>query len=341
MSKRLMMMLMAVVLVSGLFSNLAGAAPDEQEAQAAAAGGTYEIYPIPQQQSSQGADFTLTSQVNVVFEPGIDTATRNKLRKVLETKSLQVTETSAVSATRSNVVIGIKGSKGYADTYFTNRIPYSSTLFNEKDAYVLDLNASREAKGTIAVLGKDTDAAFYALETLGLILEQTANQTLHSVKYEDYSDTKWRGFIEGFYGFPWSNEDRKSLMRFGGRFKMNTYIFAPKNDQYHNSAWRTLYPADELAKIKELVDVGNETKNHFVWAIHPGFNMINWNNYDAELQTLLAKLNQLYGVGVRQFGLFMDDISTSQSLTDKDKHVKLITDVANWAAAKGDVKPEL
>ncbi|MGN7357418.1 beta-N-acetylglucosaminidase domain-containing protein [Paenibacillus sp. SAF-054] len=338
MSKRLMMMLMAVVLVSGLFSNLAGAAPDGQDEQAAA-GGTYEIYPIPQQQSSQGADFTLTSQVNVVFESGIDTATRNKLRKVLETKSLQVTETSAVSATRSNVVIGIKGSKGYADTYFTNRIPYSSTLFNEKDAYVLDLNASREAKGTIAVLGKDTDAAFYALETLGLILEQTANQTLHSVKYEDYADTKWRGFIEGFYGFPWSNEDRKSLMRFGGRFKMNTYIFAPKNDQYHNSAWRTLYPADELAKIKELVDVGNETKNHFVWAIHPGFNMINWNNYDAELQTLLAKLNQLYGAGVRQFGLFMDDISTSQSLTDKDKHVKLITDVANWAAAKGDVKP--
>ncbi|WP_136606235.1 beta-N-acetylglucosaminidase domain-containing protein [Paenibacillus dokdonensis] len=341
MSKKLMSLLFAVLLLTGLFSNLAGAAPGSEGTQVitAASGDAYEIYPLPQHQSYQGADFTLTGQVNVVFEAGVDAPTRSLLRKILESKSLQVTESAAVIGDKTNVVIGIKDSTGYADTYFANRIPYSSALFHEKDAYVLDLNATNEAKGTIAVLGKDTDAAYYALETLSLIFEQISGKTLHSVKFEDFSDTKWRGFIEGFYGFPWSHEDRKSLMRFGGKFKMNTYIFAPKNDQYHNSAWRTLYPADELAKIKELVDVGNETKNHFVWAIHPGFNMINWNNYDTELQTLLAKLDQLYGVGVRQFGLFMDDISTSQSLTDKDKHVKLITDVANWAADKGDVKP--
>ncbi|GAB6990355.1 beta-N-acetylglucosaminidase domain-containing protein [Paenibacillus pini] len=342
MSKRLIGLLITIFLMVGLFSNhsnLASAAPVSGDVQTAAASGNYEIYPLPQNQSYQGVDFTLTGQVNVVFEAGIDEATRNLLRTIIGSKSIQMSETVAVVANKTNIIVGIKGSNKYVDGYFKSHITYSSTLFNEKDAYVLDISKANEASGTIALLGKDTDASFYGLESLSQIFDQISGKTLHSVKFEDYSDTKWRGFIEGFYGFPWSHEDRKSLMRFGGKFKMNTYIFAPKNDQYHNSAWRTLYPPAELAKIKELVAVGNETKNRFVWAIHPGFNMINWNTYDTELQTLLAKLDQLYGVGVRQYGLFMDDINTSQSLTDKDKHVKLITDVANWAAAKGDVKP--
>ena len=49
----------------------------------------------------------------------------------------------------------------------------------------------------------------------------------------DYADVNIRGFIEGYYGLPWSNEDRMSLMRFGGDYKMTSYIFAPKDDEYH------------------------------------------------------------------------------------------------------------
>ena len=63
--------------------------------------------------------------------------------------------------------------------------------------------------------------------------------------------------------------------------------------------WRELYPEDKLAEIKELVDVGHKSKTQFIWAIHPGFNMINWNDYDNELQTLLNKLEQLYEMCIR------------------------------------------
>jgi hyaluronoglucosaminidase len=296
--------------------------------------GGYEIYPLPQKQAYSGTKFTITDEVNVVIEETIDEPTRAFLSKLFESKSLKVTFSEQTVTDKTNILLGTNTSNGYVDSYFKNNIAYDAAIFNKVDAYVLNIE-----NGNIALLGADTDAAYYGLATLKMIFDQMPGKEIQSVKFDDYSDTKFRGFIEGFYGFPWSHEDRKSLMRFGGNFKMNTYIFAPKDDRYHNSAWRTPYPADELAKMKELVDVGHETKNQFVWAIHPGFNMINWNNYDAELQTLLAKLEQLYGIGVRQFGLFMDDISTSQSLTDRDKHVKLITDVANWAAAKGDVKP--
>lgn len=199
------------------------------------------------------------------------------------------------------------------------------------------IDKSLEANGSIAILGKDTDSVYYGLATLNMIFGQIQGKEIRSVKFEDYADSKWRGFIEGFYGFPWSNEERISLMRFGGELKMNSYIFGPKDDPYHNASWRTPYPTNELAKIQELVAAGSESKTKFIWAIHPG--NINWNDYNNELQKLLAKFEQLYGIGVRQFGLFLDDISTSQSLIDKDKHAKLVTDVANWNASKAGVKP--
>ncbi len=45
---------------------------------------------------------------------------------------------------------------------------------------------------------------------------------------EDYAELKNRGFIEGYYGNPWSNADRAELMRYGGDLKLNQYFFAPK-----------------------------------------------------------------------------------------------------------------
>jgi len=299
----------------------------------------YEIYPIPQNQSYAGTSFTITETVNVVVESTIDESTQNFLQKILDSKSIEGTFSEKIDSDKTNILVGTRGSEGFVDQYFNKNIDYDAAIFNETDAYVLNIDKELEESGTIAILGDSSDSAYYALATLKLIFDQIPGRDIQSVKYEDFADAKWRGFIEGFYGFPWSHEDRISLMRFGGEFKMNSYIFAPKDDKYHNSSWRTLYPADELAKIKELVDVGHESKTQFVWAIHPGFNMIKWDDYDNELQTLLTKLEQLYGIGVRQFGLFMDDISTSQSLKDMDKHVKLITDVATWVASKGDVKP--
>lgn len=301
--------------------------------------GEYTIYPLPQKVAYSDTSFTISNEVNLILDGAVDVSTRKFLQKILESRSIAYSESESIATGKTNILLGIKGSGEKVDAYFSEKVEYDASIFNGKeDPYVLVADQELEQKGLISILGEDSDAVFYGLATLKMIIEQTSGNEIRSLKVEDFADSKWRGFIEGFYGFPWSHEDRISLMRFGGKIKMNSYIFAPKDDKYHNSAWRTLYPQDELAKVKELVDVGHETKTQFVWAIHPGFSMINWNNYEAELQTLLAKLEQLYGVGVRQFGLFLDDISTTQSLADKEKHVKLVTDVANWAASKGDVK---
>src|SRR5699024_4544152 len=323
---------MLVLIASPFFSTSVSAAEGNAKSP-------YEIYPLPQNEKDLGTDFTITDEVNLVVEDEIDQPTKDLLREILASKSITIVTSDQVVSGKTNILLGTRGSNGYVDTYFNENIDYNEAIFDEIDPYVLSIDKKLEENGTIAILSKDTDSAYYGLETLKMIVNQVSGKQIHSMQYEDYADTKWRGFIEGFYGFPWSHESRKSLMEYGGKIKMNAYIYGPKDEKYHNSQWRKLYPEDELEKIEELAQTGHETKTEFIWAIHPGFNMIDWDNYDEEIDTLLAKLDQVYGAGVRQFALFMDDISTAQALENKEKHVKLITDIANWVEEKGDIKP--
>lgn len=334
--KRLTSLILATTLSIGLFNTVAIKVNARGNDTSIQVENNYEIYPLPQNEVYLGSDFRITDEVNIVLEDGIDESTRNFIVEILNNNGINNTFSNEVVDNKTNIIIGVRGSAGYVDNYFNENIEYNQEIFLEEDAYVLKVDNSLKENGVIAILGDTTDSAYYGIATLKMIFNQIENNQIENVMYEDFADAKWRGFIEGFYGYPWSNEDRKSLMEFGGNFKMNSYIFAPKDDPYHNRQWRELYPEDKLAEIKELVDVGHKSKTQFIWAIHPGFNMINWNDYDNELQTLLNKLEQLYGIGVRQFGLFMDDISTDQSLADKDWHVRLVTDVANWVKDKGD-----
>lgn len=97
-----------------------------------------------------------------------------------------------------------------------------------------------EEKNTIAILGNDDAGVKYGSYTLESLIEQ-GEGVVQDLTIEDAPDVEYRGFIEGFYG-AWSHENRMSLIEFGGRYKMNTYIYGPKNDSYHYGQWRDLYP---------------------------------------------------------------------------------------------------
>ncbi len=97
------------------------------------------------------------------------------------------------------------------------------------------------------VIGEDTDSAFYGVTTLKHVFNQLEEgNKIQSFRADDYAEVAHRGFIEGYYGNPWSNEDRAELMKFGGDYKLNQYVFAPKDDPYHNSKWRDLYPEEKI-----------------------------------------------------------------------------------------------
>ena len=64
-------------------------------------------------------------------------------------------------------------------------------------------------------------------ETFTQMLEQkTEDGRFAEVSIYDYPSIKLRGYVEGFYGYPWSFEDRLGLFSDTSKFKMNTYNVA-------------------------------------------------------------------------------------------------------------------
>lgn len=161
----------------------------------------------------------------------------------------------------------------------------------------------------ISIVAADDNGVFYAIQTLREIAHSPISEgaMLPTLSIVDWPDLQYRGVVEGFYGEPWSHETRLSLIDMYGRYKMNYYIYGPKDDPYHSSPhWREPYPAEEAAEIKELVEACKRNHVNFVWAIHPGQD-IKWNEEDYK--NLVNKFEAMYDLGVRAFAIHFDDIS--------------------------------
>ena len=65
-----------------------------------------------------------------------------------------------------------------------------------------------------------------------------------------------RGIIEGFYGPPWSWEERHEVCAALAADGMDTYVYAPKDDRLHRERWREPYPEAELEQFGALVEAG-------------------------------------------------------------------------------------
>lgn len=185
----------------------------------------------------------------------------------------------------------------------------------------------------VTIVGYDQQGTFYGLQTLKQLIQDGG---IPYVNITDYPDMPYRGVVEGFYGTPWTHEARVSLLDFYGKFKMNTYLYGPKDDPYHSSPnWRLPYPAKEAENIHALVEAAKRNRVDFVWAIHPGQD-IKWNEEDY--QNLLKKFEAMYDLGVRSFALFFDDISGEG--TNPVKQSELLNRLHNeFVVAKQDVKP--
>jgi hyaluronoglucosaminidase len=178
------------------------------------------------------------------------------------------------------------------------------TVLQKSGAYRLDILPSK-----ITIAAFDNRSLFYAAQTLSQLIHKEADEkiSLPEGVVNDFPDIAFRGTVEGFYGEPWSHQDRMEQFRFYGKLKLNTYIYGPKDDPYHSSPnWRLPYPDNKAREIKELVTEAGKNKVDFVWAIHPGQD-INWNLKDS--LAIVNKFEIMYQLGVRSFAVFFDDIS--------------------------------
>src|SRR5690554_1505706 len=87
----------------------------------------------------------------------------------------------------------------------------------------------------------------YAIGVLNNLIEKRGKDIyVPIIEIEDEPSFKLRGVIEGFYGEPWSHENRLDVISFMDKHRMNAFMYAPKDDEYHRNKWRELYLEDKL-----------------------------------------------------------------------------------------------
>lgn len=141
---------------------------------------------------------------------------------------------------------------------------------------------------------------------LSVLAQLAAQGWRGGVEVVDYPAFGYRGVVEGFYFEPWSWADRRDVLRFMAWARMNSYIYAPKDDPYHREKWRLGYPEELLREIGGLAGLARLLGIGFVFAVSPGLSAVY--SSEGDLETLVAKYLSVAGHGVRSFGLFYDDI---------------------------------
>ncbi len=258
------------------------------------------IYPVPQKNNLNGEKITV--------------------------KSLWVSGDFVDAAIEVLGAYGIEANGGFAvkikvtDSKRTTYIDELSRLTDEKYFITADENGA-------VIEASSKKGVFRAVHTLCKLIEK---DELKAGTLEDYPLFVTRGYIEGFYGKTWSDEKRLSVMKLMAKYGMNTFYYAPKDDVYHREKWRELYPEAELEKLRKLFEEASGNYLDFAWNIGPGltYRYTSEDDFDA----LINKIKSIYNIGVRTFGLLLDDIPRDfQYREDREKfdsivdaHIELI-----------------
>ena len=303
-----------------------------------AATDAYTIYPIPHAQIAGKAACSLSATTTVIAESGIDQPTKNRLCDVLKQHGIVAEFAAKPSKTNANIYLGINGSKGDADR-LAKKLKLKRDIFaNGKfDRHIISLTAQTNGNAQLLILGENTDAVFFALASLEQMLDG-GSSNMACVTIYDYADIKDRGVVEGYYGVPYSTAVTEDLLRFMMRYKMNSYMYGAKSDPYHSGYWGKPYPEKLTAEqksmgcftaadIKQMCEVSAATKVNFIWAIHPGVAFTG--NDDAVIDRIMEKFEAMHGLGVRQFGVFVDDVGVPYDEPTLKLNAKRLTDLQN------------
>ena len=310
----------------------------------------YEIYPVPHSVEYGTGSFTMTKEVNVVKSTNVDQYTVDFLEEILTRFGRTMVVSDAIDPSKTNILLGIKGKSTLVDGQAGEPEAYPD-LFNpanepgtvhKYDSYLLRADAGTNPNGIITIQGQNVDAVYYGVATLQMMFTSFYGNKFLPVVIEDYSNTIFRGFIEGFYGGH-TYEGRESQIRSIRDVKGNIYVFASKTDPYHSNNWDELYPAEELAQIQHLVEVGKQMHVEYTWSVHIGKgnffsgcstdpnDSAAYQKYLDNVEKLKAKFRQLYGVGVRSFHILNDDYNSGTPA----QVATLLNEMNDWRKDKG------
>lgn len=315
------------------------------------------VTPTPRQMRWLGPDVEVPAAATVLAGPDADAAAVDVVTEVLQGAGADVTVTEVArgdeapeardAARGLTVRVGRAGGQGLTDALGAAGLEVPPEL--PAEGYALAAYGRADGSATVVLAGADGAGTFYAAQTLRRLTE---DGTVAGVGMIDSPAMRHRGSIEGFYGSPWTTEERLDQLDFYGRFKLNTYIYAPKDDPYHRDRWRDPYPDGQLDDLRRLVDAAAANHVRFTYALSPGVSVCY--SDPADLAALTAKLEDVYALGVRSFSVPLDDIDHTRWNCDADRdrygppspqaaaqaQVDLLNAVqAQFVAAHDDVEP--
>lgn len=302
MGKNLLLLLFGTILLMSATNSVIAQAKEQNKDD-------ITVSPTPQQLEVTGKGFPITPVVGLVAGEDTDEAAIREVEQSLEASNVNriVRSTPGEPAPNTPVTIWIGSTSDNPDAMdVLNELGVDGPELLNEEGYVLATSDNGEKQ--IVLAGKDKTGTFYAAKTFEQVIqERQGRDWMPSVSIRDWPEMPIRGTIEGFYGQPWSHEDRLSQIEFYGQNKMNTYVYAPKDDPYHLSKWREPYPENRFNQLEELVQKSKQNHVQFVFALSPGSSVCYSGNEDFELLT--DKMQSMYDIGVRSYAIFYDDIS--------------------------------
>lgn len=139
------------------------------------------------------------------------------------------------------------------------------------------------------------------------------------------------GVIEGFYGRPWSFEQRFDVIKYLNKQKLNAYIYCPKSDVYLRKQWEKPWPDQQFTQLAHLSAHAKAHNVHFGIGLSP---YALYRDYSAKMrQKLRNKIQQINSLKPIVLAILFDDMPGD--LPDLAKQQALIAeDIMSWSAAE-------
>jgi hyaluronoglucosaminidase len=126
------------------------------------------------------------------------------------------------------------------------------------------------------------------------------------------------GVLEGFYGTPWSWDERVAIMEQCVPAGLDWYVWAPKSDPLHRKLWRDPFTEEHLDGFRRLLKVDGLQLGI---AIAPG--MSPGDDLAADVAALVAKLSPVVELGATLIMVAFDDLEAH--LADGMRHAQIVS----------------